>query len=268
MGIRRIFLLAVSTLKDDIRYNAVSQNALEDENRRYSDLLQGNFNEAYRNLTYKHMMGLQWVSRYCYQAQFVIKMDDDIIVDFYRLLNTVYSNLESLDRPFLMGYVLKGAIPVREPTNKWYVTKTEYSGSLYPPFLSGWLYVTTPKVAKILTEASKNVGYFWIDDTYVTGMLANVAGISHKDIHQYFTIHPEYLECCIRDEDHVCDYIVGPSDGDFVLLLRFQKHAASCNLRQCPQRTPNKALNRTCVAPKRIPPLRHGHGEITPIQLF
>ena len=101
MGLRRIFLLAVSN-PNDARYNAISQNALEDENHRYFDLLQGNFKEAYRNLTYKHVMGLQWVTRYCSQAEFVIKMDDDIIVNFYRILHIIDTNLK-----FLPVYLIK-----------------------------------------------------------------------------------------------------------------------------------------------------------------
>lgn len=267
MRLRRIFLLAVSN-PNDVRYNGISQNALEDENHRYSDLLQGNFKEAYRNLTYKHVMGLQWVTRYCSQANFVIKMDDDIIIDFYRILQVIDSNLKDKNKSFLMGYVLKGTLPVREPANKWFVTKSEYPDSIYPPFLSGWLYVTTPKVAKTLVEASMSIKYFWIDDTYVTGLLAQTAGIIHLDIHEYFTLYPEFLECCVRNIKYLCDYIVGPSNGDSTLVIRFQKHAVYCHEHKCIDRPPEKALNRTCVAPKKTSPPRHGHGEVKPIQLF
>lgn len=266
-GIRRIFLLAISNPEHDIRYNSVSQNSLEDENHRYSDLVQGNFNEAYRNLTYKHVMGLQWVTKYCHQAQYVIKMDDDIVVDFYRLLNVMKSVVHD-QKPLLMGYLLKGIRPVREPANKWFVTQSEFPGSMYPPFLSGWLYITTPKDAKTLVEASKTVHYFWIDDTYVTGLLAQAAGMSHQDIHQYFTLHPEYLECCIKDKIHLCDYIVGPSSGDSELLLRFQRHAATCQERKCSKRSSYRALNSTCVASKKFSSLRHGHGEVKPVHMF
>lgn len=267
LGIYRVFLLAVSNPKHDIRYNSVSQNALVDENRRYSDLVQGNFNEAYRNLTYKHMMGLQWVTMYCQQAQYVIKIDDDIVVDLYRLLSIMNSIVRD-QRPLLMGYLLKGIRPIREPASKWFVTQSEFPGPTYPPFLSGWLYITTPKDSKTLVEASKTVRYFWIDDTYVTGLLAQVVGISHQDIHQYFTLHPEYLECCIQDEIHLCDYIVGPSGGDHVLLLNFQRHAVSCQERKCLQRSSHRALNRTCVAKRKISSLRQGHGEVKPVRMF
>jgi len=267
LGIRRVFLLAISNPKDDIRYNSVSQNALEDENRRYSDLIQGNFREAYHNLTYKHVMGLLWVTQYCQQAQYVIKMDDDIIVDFYRL-RTVMNSIVHNHKPLLMGYLLKGTQPVREPANKWFVTQSEYPQSMYPPFLSGWLYITTPKDAKTLAEASKTVPYFWIDDIYVTGLLAQLVGISHQDIHQYFTLHHEYLECCIQDKICLCDYVVGPNGGDPTLLLHFQRQAASCQEQRCPTRSPYRALNKTCVGKKNVSILRQGHGEVKPVHIF
>jgi hypothetical protein len=119
-----------------------------------------------------------------------------------------------------------------------------------------------------LVEASKTVHYFWIDDTYVTGLLAQAAGMSHQDIHQYFTLHPEYLECCIKDKIHLCDYIVGPSSGDSELLLRFQRHAATCQERKCSKRSSYRALNSTCVASKKFSSLRHGHGEVKPVHMF
>lgn len=41
------------------------QSKLEEENKKYQDLIQGNFLDAYRNMTYKHVMGLKWATYYC-----------------------------------------------------------------------------------------------------------------------------------------------------------------------------------------------------------
>lgn len=38
---------------------------LIEENSMYKDLIQGNFVDVYRNITYKHVMGLKWVTYYC-----------------------------------------------------------------------------------------------------------------------------------------------------------------------------------------------------------
>jgi len=49
------------------------QAVLEEENRTYRDLVQGDFLESYRNLTYKHVMGLKWTAYCCPGARYVLK---------------------------------------------------------------------------------------------------------------------------------------------------------------------------------------------------
>ena len=49
--------------------------------------------------------------------------------------------------------------------------------------LAGWLYITTQDVARGLVMQSTAVPFFWIDDLYVTGMIAerlsmNISGFN------------------------------------------------------------------------------------------
>lgn len=46
------------------------QTMLEEENRKYKDLIQGNFLDAYRNMTYKHVMALKWATYHCPSKHF------------------------------------------------------------------------------------------------------------------------------------------------------------------------------------------------------
>ena len=41
------------------------QMELEKEDMKYGDLIQGNFVDAYRNMTYKHVMALKWATYHC-----------------------------------------------------------------------------------------------------------------------------------------------------------------------------------------------------------
>ena len=59
VGMKRVFLLF--TQEDNI----AAQKDIEDENKRHSDIIQGNMKEDYKNLAYKHLMGLQWVATEC-----------------------------------------------------------------------------------------------------------------------------------------------------------------------------------------------------------
>lgn len=52
----------------------------------HKDILLGDKEEGYRVLAYKHLAGLRWVNEKCDRVETVIKMDDDIFVDFAQIL--------------------------------------------------------------------------------------------------------------------------------------------------------------------------------------
>lgn len=44
------------------------------EAKQYNDLIVGEFNDTYRNLTLKTLTGLSWVSQHCLHTSFVVKV--------------------------------------------------------------------------------------------------------------------------------------------------------------------------------------------------
>lgn len=260
--IKRVFLLGLAP-KD--RYT--TQNAIVDESRRFNDLVQGNFLESYRNLTYKHVMGHKWVAERCRSAKYVIKMDDDIVVDLYKmrgdLLNFKWSNENTM-----AGYILKNMKPIREPRNKWFVRSEEYDGAIYPVFLSGWFYITTPRISQSIFQLSHRVPYFWIDDVYVTGILADKLKTKHIELNGLFTVHPEFLRCCMNDLikfGYKCDFTIGPNGGDNNLYYEFNKIMRRCFYSVCGKRI--KSIKETCVAEKIIA-VGRGEPQVNSFQLF
>lgn len=246
LGIKRVFLLGEAP--KDIY---TKQNAIENESRRFNDILQGNFMEAYRNLTYKHMMGIKWVNRYCTSAKYVIKMDDDIVVNLKKIVHML--KIIKLPKKPIAGYILNNMTPIREPANKWYVTMDEYNKSNYPQFVSGWFYITTPQVCMDLEKESKNVPYFWIDDVYITGILPKYVKIRLYDLKKIFTVHPEFLQCCMNDQKKYnfdCDILIGPNGGDNNLYYTFNNQMKECDIKKCLNRT--KSLDDTCVAERKF----------------
>lgn len=241
-NIRRVFLLGQAP-KD--KYT--KQEAIADENKRFRDIVQGNFQESYRNLTYKHIMGHRWVNDHCKNAKYVIKMDDDIVINFYKTLD-ILKNLAVGTENFMAGYILNNMKPIREPKNKWYVNEKEYQKSIYPSFLSGWFYITTPKVSESIVMHSHTVPYFWIDDVYVTGEIALKMNARHYNLSNYFTVNPEILHCCMRDvQQHNldCDVVFGPNGGDNNLFFSFNRIMKTCAFSSC--KKPINDIRKTCV---------------------
>ena len=55
------------------------------ESADHGDLVQGSFTDSYRNLTYKNVMGLLWVTQFCSHAQYIVKTDDDMFLDIFEI---------------------------------------------------------------------------------------------------------------------------------------------------------------------------------------
>ena len=53
------------------------QKIVDEEHKLYGDIVQGSFIENYKNLTLKAIMGLKWVTQYCSQAPFAIKVGEN-----------------------------------------------------------------------------------------------------------------------------------------------------------------------------------------------
>lgn len=251
LGVRRIFLLGTLT-NDGEGKTHVSRAALLDESLRFNDILLGDFLDTYRNLTRKHLMGLEWAVRSCERVRYIMKTDDDVVVDVYGVLDQLHRGM--MDQVSLAGYLMRNMTPVREPANKWYVSEVEYAGSAYPDFVSGWLYVVQPQVASRLIERAKSTEYFWIDDVFVTGVLRQASSAEIRDIRRYYTTDYRYLECCIKGGESLlkCEFLVGPNGGDTELQVRFAKFVEFCRT-NCSTRTESNLVGKTCVAAYKEP---------------
>ena len=64
----------------------VDMGKVEEEWDEHKDILLGQKEEGYRVLAFKRLAGLRWVDQNCDHVETVIKMDDDIFVDFARIL--------------------------------------------------------------------------------------------------------------------------------------------------------------------------------------
>lgn len=266
LGIRRVFLLG--TLNDNAeKKTRVSQSALLDESRRFDDILQGDFQDTYRNLTLKHLMGLRWAVNNCKHLQYIMKMDDDIVINIYDLLDQLH---DIVDEDSVTGYALKNMIPVREAANKWYVNETEYTGNIYPDFVSGWMYITHPRVAsRLISYAQASNKYFWIDDVFVTGILRQALNIKIRNIGKLYTTDYRYLECCIKGRESLlkCEFLVGPNGGDTELQVRFKEFAKFCHM-NCSIRAETILVSKICVVAYKEPKLHKGAVQIDTVNII
>lgn len=219
-------------------------------------------------------MGLRWAAQRCSHAKYIVKIDDDSVYDVYRV-HTYLTKHEVVyqDRSFLAGYIFQHQKPIRLEADKHYVTQEEYAGEEFPRYLSGWLYLTNPNTARQLVREAQKKKFFWIDDTYVTGMLAEDLSIEFIDLTVWFSANPDFLDCCVRDLKRFkweCEFVVGPNGGDTKLLSLFQAEARKCfQTDVCAERRGSaQNIRNTCVTEyKDVLRNNHGSAIVRPIKL-
>ncbi|XP_067634693.1 beta-1,3-galactosyltransferase 5 [Eurosta solidaginis] len=272
MDMQRVFLLAAIPPTEKF----VTQKQLLDEQERFGDLVQGNFQESYHNLSYKHVMGLRWAGNECSKAKFIIKIDDDIIYDvfhFKRYLESLELQQPKLIKSanYLAGYVLRGRPPVRNTASKWYVSEQEWSASSYPDYLSGWMYITNPATALRLVKEAQNSTFFWIDDTWITGILREKLKLEMQRLNAWYSANAEFIDCCVRDlkqpTSYECEYFVGPNGGDTKMLVEFLHNVEKCYFDECNKRPPAKSVKKTCVGSVKNLLPDHGRGQVKQVAL-
>lgn len=149
------------------------QFKLEMENERFGDLIQGNFTDAYRNMTYKHVMALKWFTYFCPDAPILLKTDDDVFVNSPALMEYVRENVDGVRtrKKFVKCRVLKNGVVKRSYRSKWRVSTKEYAQPVYPPYCPGFIVLYSGDIARELYREAQATKYFWIDDVHVTGTL-------------------------------------------------------------------------------------------------
>ncbi|XP_068242929.1 beta-1,3-galactosyltransferase 5-like [Palaemon carinicauda] len=159
------------------------------ESELYRDIVQGDYDDDYHLLSYKGLSSLHWINKNCPSVPWTLHADDDIVVDVFvmkGMTDTIDSNLE--DR-----FTCKCLVGPVKRHGKWAVPRQQYSQDQYEKYCKGTLWLLPTRKLQELLLASKKATYLWVDDAYVTGVLAKEAGIGHRDLNQDFG-EARYLE--------------------------------------------------------------------------
>jgi hypothetical protein len=129
-------------------------------------------------------MGLKYFSYFCPDAKYVLKTDDDVFVNtpfIYELLDNT-STLQNL----LFCCEIVGARVKRTFRSKWRVSPKEYSDKFYPNHCPGFSILYSADVVHKLYHTAQTLHYFWIDDVFITGTVAQKANISITPTGNYY----------------------------------------------------------------------------------
>ena len=118
--------------------NATLNAQIADEFSVHKDILQiGTFNDSYYVMTTKLMKTFKWISIYCTNAMYILRLNDDVIVNMFNLL--VYFKELPYKKRRMYGRAVSG-YPNRDTNNKFFIPKNLYGIEKYPDYPDGNLF--------------------------------------------------------------------------------------------------------------------------------
>jgi hypothetical protein len=160
---RVVFMIGESSQKE-------LNDEIMEESKLNGDIVQLDFADTYFNLTTKTIMGFKWVSTYCSNAKYTLKVDDDVVVNINRLLKFVkrISTNQAYQTNHIFGrFFDNGAPVVRVNISKFYLSKEEHPNDFFVPYCEGPSYMLTTDLTRKMYGLSFFTTQFKFEDVYV-----------------------------------------------------------------------------------------------------
>ncbi|KAJ6635719.1 Beta-1,3-galactosyltransferase 1 [Pseudolycoriella hygida] len=126
---------------------------LEAERDQFGDIIMGDLTDTYRNLSRKSVMAYDWLVSFCQEADFVVKTDDDVFVDVFKLTAELSRWTPDVAKSFNFWCAVHSMETVdRNKKSIYYISPDEYPGKKIPKHCAGVGYVTQMGVVRLIAE--------------------------------------------------------------------------------------------------------------------
>ena len=137
-----------------------------EEAKTFNDILVGNFDDTYRNLTWKTVFGYWWMTGQCSDIKYFMKTDDDMYVNVESMLDSLYKLPQG--KPMMVGKCYnEKRVPRWPERHRWHVSKIMYPGGFYPPYCCGCGYVISGTTARDVASLLQQLPFLTLEDTFV-----------------------------------------------------------------------------------------------------
>ncbi|XP_046548029.1 beta-1,3-galactosyltransferase 5-like [Haliotis rubra] len=193
------------------RNNVKIEEIVNQEFIQHGDIVQGRFLDSYKNLTYKAVMGVKWISHNCRNVKYVIKMDDDVYVSFRMFFTHIYR--QYLHDTRVLCWSWKSSTVLVNRKGKWSVDKDDLRHyNLFPlDYCSGFAVIIPGAIIPALYKATRLVPFLWIDDYFLTGMTrALVTKLHDLGPYHHYVIFPQDRMTCMKNPK-LCKTVFSPN---------------------------------------------------------
>ena len=154
--------------------NNTIQKNLENEHSQFDDIIQGPFNDTYRNLVHKSMLMLDYAVNYCRSAKFIQKIDDNVYLNMSAVSHILMKHPE-IPEGYIIGYKTSKSKVARK--GKWEVPETEYKANYYPDYVNGPSYIISKNASNTLLNVALIEPLVHVEDAFITGICRNKTNV-------------------------------------------------------------------------------------------
>ena len=207
--------------------NSNTQKEIEHENDKFRDIVQGRFVDTYQNLTHKAVLGLRWLNDFCPRKTRVLKVDDDVFIDTFKLsdIDKLYESKENII--YCRRQDANTSAIQRDSNTKWMVNENEFKNHTYFPlnYCHGFFILMTTDMASRLYQAARTMPFFWIDDFFVYGLLTDSIGVNRNlyNMHNILSLHTYNSLDCFGSDTKRCDLLAGNAPSLEFMQLMWKK---------------------------------------------
>ena len=157
---------------------------LQNESRIHGDIVMEDFVAAYENLTYSSIAALRWVTYHCPNVSYVIKADDDVYVNIFKLVHILYTDYRNESWFFLCAAHHNAVIKRQCVGNVKFCLPNHIlpNRTHYPTYCAGPAYIFPKTVAVEIYNATRRITPFIVEDVYITGILRETINVSLHSI--------------------------------------------------------------------------------------
>ena len=181
--------------------------ALKQESDKYGDIVVGDFQDSYSNLSLKIAVAITWAARNCQQITAAVKVDMDTYVNIEVLLSLM-DQLPTITRPlYVFGHQHCDLNPFVFRTNKWAVPVSLYPFKIFPRYIYGHAYVLSGPAVKIMADSFPYFPIVPNEDAFVTGIMAVTLNITRYQHDSFAYLWERRTFCQMTQGVHVTDVI-------------------------------------------------------------
>ncbi|XP_076117481.1 uncharacterized protein LOC143085162 isoform X2 [Mytilus galloprovincialis] len=176
--------------------NEEEKSKIIKESEAHKDIVQTDFEDNQRNLSYKVLTFLQWVVDFCSSPvpRYIVKVDDDFFVNPFMLVEEFISEVWEKEN-FVACHYKENSHVVRTKNSKWNIPESAYpikDPDVFPKTCSGYTAIFPGDLVPVLRSISVDTPFIPVDDAYLFSvMFEKLDNPQYKQILEGMTLNKD-----------------------------------------------------------------------------